>query len=72
MTATNKNMDQIEMCKNLFYSYFRNDAQLFYEVETLLKELKQRDIIMGTLSDVPYGMDNKFVLEDIREIIDYF
>ena len=27
---------------------------------------------MGTLSDVPYGMDNKYVLEDIKEIIDNF
>lgn len=72
LTASNQNMNQIERCKNSFYSYFRNDAQLFYEVETVLKELEKRDIIMGTLSDVPYGMDNKYVLEDIKEIIDNF
>ena len=69
--ATNQNIDHIESFKNLFYSYFRNDATLFQEVETTLLELNHRGIVIGTLSDVAYGMDNKYALYDIKDIIKY-
>ena len=54
-----------------FYSYFRRDTKLFPEAENTLSELCSRGIIIGTLSDVAYGMDNEFALEDIAPLLRY-
>lgn len=62
---------EIEEFKDSFYSFFRNDAVIFPEVENTLKELNKKRIIVGTLTDVAYGMDNKYALEDIASIIKY-
>ena len=65
-------MKDIEQVKLYFYSYFRQGASLYPEVEETLKRLSGKGILLGTLSDVAYGMDNIFALEDIKEIIRYF
>ena len=57
--------------KNEFYLFFRRDVVLYDEVKDTLKALKARGIPTGTLSDVAYGMDNKYALEDISEVIGY-
>ena len=64
-------MEDIEQVKLHFYSYFRQDASFFPEVEKTLKRLSDKGILLGTLSDVAYGMDNIYALEDIRSIIKY-
>ena len=64
-------MKDIEQVKLHFYSYFRQDASLFPEVEKTLKRLSDKGILLGTLSDVAYAMDNVYALEDIRSIIKY-
>lgn len=64
----------IEQVKNHFFSYFRQDTSLYPEVEETLTKLVDRGIVIGTLSDVAYGMDNEYALEDIasiRKYIDY-
>lgn len=66
-----KDMKQVKDC---FYSYFRRNASPFPEVEQTLKMLSAEGILLGTLSDVAYGMDNIYALEDIaplRKYIDY-
>ena len=64
-------MKDIEKVKLHFYSYFRQGASLYPEVEETLKKLSDKGVLVGTLSDVAYGMDNIFALEDIKEIIKY-
>ena len=64
-------MEDIEQVKLHFYSYFRQDAALFPEVEETIKILYDKGILLGTLSDVAYGMDNIYALEDIRAVIKY-
>ena len=64
-------MKDIEQVKLHFYSYFRQDAALFPEVEETIKILYDKGILLGTLSDVAYGMDNIYALEDIKTIIRY-
>lgn len=71
ISVTNQEIDNIELFKNSFYSFFRNEATIFEEVEGTLKKLHARGIVIGTLSDVAYGMDNKYALEDISEIVKY-
>ena len=64
----------LEQVKNFFFSYFRQDTSLYPEVEETLTKLVDRGIVIGTLSDVAYGMDNVYALEDIaviRKYIDY-
>lgn len=66
--------EDIEQVKHQFFSYFRQDVSLYPEVEETLKILADKGIMLGTLSDVAYGMDNEYALEDIaliRKYIDY-
>lgn len=62
-----------EMIKAEFYGFFKVDAQPFPEAADTLSGLKQRGIKTGILTDVAYGMDNKFSLQDVallRNFID--
>lgn len=65
---------ELEQVKHHFFSYFRQDIALYPEVEETLNALGNKGIVIGTLSDVAYGMDNVYALEDIaaiRKYIDY-
>jgi len=57
--------------KHGFYSFFRRDAVIYPEVEHTLRGLRERGILLGTLSDVAYGMDNSYVLDDIAPLLPY-
>lgn len=61
----------LERIKKSFYSYFCHEAQLYPEVEETLREIKNKKILIGTLSDVAYGMDNVYALNDIKGILKY-
>lgn len=63
--------EDIEQVKESFYTYFRQDCSLFSDVRQTLKTLSSNGIRLGTLSDVAYGMDNRFALGDIASVIDY-
>lgn len=60
-----------ERFKNRFYGYFRQDAALFPEAEETLGLLAGRGLILATLSDVAYGMDNAFALADVAPLLPY-
>lgn len=64
--------EDIEKVKFCFYSFFKQEAYVYPEVEAALKGLSDNGIVLGTLSDVAYGMDNEYALEDIRTVIKYF
>lgn len=57
--------------KTGFYSFFRTDAVPYPEVGDTLRELKRRGIKTGILTDVAYGMDNVFSLQDIAPVADW-
>jgi len=57
--------------KQAFYSYFQNDAACFDDTEYVLQSLKNRGIKIGVLTDVAYGMDNEFALQDLSQILKY-
>lgn len=59
-----------EKVKNDFYRYFRREVRLYDEAHETLTALKARGIFTATFSDVPYGMDNEFAFEDIKDVID--
>ena len=64
-------IEDLGRVKDCFYSYFRQGAIVYPEAEEALKELLAKDILLGTLSDVPYGMDNAYALEDIASVRKY-
>lgn len=64
-------LEDMKQIKESFYTYFRQECSLFSDVEQTIKTLSERGILIGTLSDVAYGMDNVYALEDIAPIIKY-
>lgn len=60
--------DQI---KDAFYSFFQREAYIYPEAEDALSQIKSKGIITATLSDVAYGMDNRFALADIEPLLKY-
>lgn len=71
LKAWNKELSDLLMYKEAFYSFFRNDCFVHADVLEFLTFLRVRNIKTATLSDVPYGLENKYALEDISSIIDY-
>ncbi len=71
LAVWNKEISDILMCKEAFYSFFRNECCIFDDVLEFLVYLQDRNVKTATLSDVPYGLENKYALEDIASIIDY-
>ena len=51
--------------------FFNNETTVFEDIIPVLKILNDNGIVLATLSDVAYGMDNEFALADINEIKDY-
>lgn len=64
-------LENMEQMKFHFYSFFRQEVSVFPEVEETLKEFCDKGILLGTLSDVAYGMDNAYALEDIAALRKY-
>lgn len=54
-----------------FYSFFKADAEPYPETIETMEKLKQCGIKIGILTDVAYGMDNVFSLEDISVLSDF-
>lgn len=71
LNGTNISSEYLDVIKNDFYSFFRNDIQIYADAAETLQEIKSRNILIGTLSDVAYGMDNSYALEDIKPLLEY-
>ena len=71
LQSWDKELSDLIICKESFYSFFQNDCFVYADVPEFLNFLRARNIRTATLSDVPYGMDNKYALEDIFDIIEY-
>ena len=71
LNGTNLSLEYLDVIKNDFYSFFRNDIKIYEDAVETLQEIKSRNIIIGTLSDVAYGMDNSYAFEDISPLLKY-
>lgn len=72
--AIGVSVNELEKVKHVYYTFFRRDFMVYPEVEFTLAELSKRGILLGTLSDVAYGMDNQYIFDDIstlKQYIDY-
>ena len=71
LNGTSISLEYLDVIKNDFYSFFRNDVKIYADAAETLQEIKSRNILIGTLSDVAYGMDNSYALEDIKPLLKY-
>ena len=54
-----------------FYADTAMLTEQFDTVAETLRQLSRHGIMLATLSDVPYGMDNAYVLDDIAPLLPY-
>ena len=62
----------LKNAEDTFFSYFRKEFILYDDTIPILKYLKSKDIKVGILTDVPYGMGYEFVSQDIAPISDFY
>jgi len=58
----------LQAAKTTFFSFFQSGAACFDDTVYVLQSLKASGVKMGALTDVAYGMDNEFALQDVVEI----
>lgn len=63
--------EHLPKLKKGFYSYFQKEAIPYPDAEETLIELKKQGIKIATLSDVAYGMENKYALKDLGPLLSY-
>lgn len=71
LSGTHIPLEYLDVIKKDFFSFFRNEAKIYADATDTLKALKLKGIVIGTLSDVAYGMDNSYALEDIRDVMEF-
>ncbi|HEY8890206.1 MAG TPA: HAD family hydrolase [Clostridium sp.] len=72
LTCWNVPIDtHLKNAEDTFFSYFRKEFKLYDDTISILKYLKSKDIKIGILTDVPYGMGYEFVKKDIASISEY-
>lgn len=63
--------ETLSTAKKAFYEFFQADAVCYDDVLETLHYLRSAGIKVGALTDVAYGMDNSFALQDIYSIRQY-
>lgn len=72
LEAWNLNKDSyLNKIKKAFYSYFQRTSRLYDDTVITLENLKKQGVRIGILTDVPYGMDRDYVLNDIETFKEY-
>lgn len=72
LNSLNLPHDMLDAAREAFYSFFQSDAVCYDDVVDTLRYLRAAGVQIGALTDVAYGMDNSFSLQDIASIQDYF
>ena len=67
----NEDTEKIYESKKAFYNFFQRETNIYDDVNTILEFCKQNNIKCSVYTDVAYGMDDEFSLNDIKEISDY-
>ena len=71
INVTTISSEYLDVIKKGFFAFFHRDIQIYADAEETLREIKSRNILIGTLSDVAYGMENSYALEDIKPLLKY-
>jgi len=57
----------LKPAKDAFYSFFFTKTQVYPETESVLKELKKKNIKIGVLSNTAYGADKEYLIAAPRK-----
>ncbi|MDP4147459.1 MAG: HAD family hydrolase [Bacillota bacterium] len=71
LDAWDLNNNYLSSSKAEFFSYFQQNSKLYEDTIATLQKLKELNIKIGILTDVPYGMDKNYVLKDIEQFKEY-
>ena len=52
----------LQPAKDAFYSFFFTKTEVYPEAESVLKELKKKNIKIGVLSNTAYGADKEYLI----------
>jgi len=72
LCAWGQQHDKLDIARETFYSFFQADAVCYDDAMPILRDLRLEGVKIGALTDVAYGMDNSFSLQDIAAIHQYF
>ncbi|NJJ41124.1 HAD family hydrolase [Paenibacillus apii] len=61
----------IKQTIHTFFSFFQAESHMFDDTLPILKYLKERNINIGILTDVPYGMSRELVMKDLQGFEQY-
>ncbi|WP_025693240.1 HAD family hydrolase [Paenibacillus zanthoxyli] len=61
----------IKQTIHTFFSFFQAGSDMFDDTIPILKYLKERNIKIGILTDVPYGMSRELVMNDLAGFEQY-
>ena len=70
--AWGENHRDFSQAKSAFYGFFQAAAVCYEDAAQTLRELCARGIRLGFLTDVAYGMDDAYALQDIAQIAHFF
>ena len=62
----------LQPAKDAFYSFFFTKTEVYPEAESVLKELKKKNIKIGVLSNTAYGADKEYLIGSTPQINQYF
>ena len=65
-------VNKLDTARESFYSFFQSDAVCYDDAADTLRYLRAAGLHIGALTDVAYGMDNSFSLQDIASVRHYF
>jgi len=72
LDAWGQSHEKLHIAKEAFYGFFQADVEYFEDTASTLEALSSKGILLGFLSDAAYGMDNEYLLKDIKEVRHYF
>jgi putative hydrolase of the HAD superfamily len=66
-----RDLTRLSVAKDMFFSFFLKRTETFPDTEPVLKELRNRDMKIGVLSDTAYGAYKEYLAASILEINQY-
>jgi putative hydrolase of the HAD superfamily len=64
-------LTRLDKAKDIFFSYFLGRTTVYPETESVLREIKKRNLKTGVLTDTAYGADKKYLVSGARDIVQY-
>jgi putative hydrolase of the HAD superfamily len=61
----------LSTAKDIFFSFFLKNTEVYPETESVLKNLKKQNIKVGVLTDAAYGSDKEYLISCITNLMQY-